>query len=99
MSSKSPSLRLNIRVCTESGAVYLGVREHLKVARTEVVQQWPLLAVDYSKTGAVVGVESVGANEIRLQSMLNAAGLKLSVAMLQQAMIRHEASDLERVVA
>ena len=61
-----------LEIDLESGAGYLRLRD-LRVAKTEVIQDWPLLAVDYSATGVVIGVESVGDETFDLHKLLKSA--------------------------
>lgn len=91
MRNKHPKgLTLNIRIDTTSGGVYLGLREHLKAARTEVKQQWPLVAADFSRTGELIGIEAVGMPEINLGEIMRIAGVKLTATLLRSAVIHPE---------
>jgi|GEM_PF-4769709 len=88
MKPKREELALTIRVCTASGAIYLGLREHLKVARTDVRQNWPLVAVDLARDGRVIGIECVGAAGLKLDVILKQAGVTLPASVLRRAMIQ-----------
>lgn len=95
--AKPPSLA--IRVCPESGGIYLGLRENLRVVRTEVRQQWPLVAVDYARDGRVVGIEAVGMNPVRLDLMLQIARVKVASSALRRATIRQVSRRVDAVSA
>jgi hypothetical protein len=77
----SQQINVVMEVAPKSSACYLRFNK-LKVAKTEVLREWPLLAVDRSASGAVVGVESVGGDGFKLLEMLKAAGFKISAASL-----------------
>lgn len=68
-----------LEIDLDSGAGYLRLRD-LRVTRTEVIHDWPLLAVDFSATGVVIGVEAVGSEAFDLQKMLKAAQIPKGAA-------------------
>ena len=70
-----------------SGAYYLALREDLKVARTEVRQEWPLVAVDYSAEGTAIGIEAVGFEGLDLGLVFETAQLKPDADLLQNTVI------------
>jgi hypothetical protein len=72
---------VTMRLDPESGGFYLGFRRHLKVARTVVKQKWPLVALDYSKTGRLIGIEAVGMESIRFAEIARISGVEFSVEM------------------
>lgn len=81
-------LRIEVRFDTGTpGAIYVKIRDGLKVARTTVRQQWPLVAVDQAEDGRVIGIEAVGIEAFTLQNLFRAAGLRLPARASQQAVI------------
>ena len=79
---------LSIHLEPESGAVYLALRPG-RVARTRVVQQWPLIAVDEDNRGRELGVEAVGFGAVSIAGVLQQAripGAKRLAAGAQLAM-------------
>ena len=96
MSHKSKGHTLTIRIDTDSGGVYLGLREDLKAARTEIRQQWPLVAVDFSKNGTFIGIEAVGM-AINIGEICRIAKVSFSAAAIKGATIRSESLSREAV--
>jgi hypothetical protein len=90
--SKAPAL--DIRIDTKSGGVYLGLREHLRAARTEVKQEWPLVAVDYSRSGQLIGIEAVGMPEINIGEVLRIAGVTLTATTMRSATLHPEPAQI-----
>ncbi len=99
MSHKSKGQTLTIRIDTDSGGVYLGLREDLKAVRTEVRQQWPLVAVDFSKNGTLIGVEAVGMAAVNIGEICRIAKVRFTAAAIKGATIRSEALEREAVCA
>jgi hypothetical protein len=90
---------LRLTVCPGAGAFYLGLNRHLKVARTVVKREWPLVAVDFSETGKVVGIESVGMDDFSIGQICEIAGVELTTEMLQGLVVRQEQRQPEAVCA
>jgi hypothetical protein len=67
------------------GAIYVQLRQGLKVAKTVVRQQWPLVAVDYSADGRVIGIEAVGHASFTLNALFRVAGLRAPAHLAQAA--------------
>ncbi len=88
----SQEITLAVEVDPKSHAAYLRVAK-LKVARTEVLREWPLLSVDRSADGRVVGVESVGGKGFNLLEMLRAAGFRVSATMLGKLNVNVETTE------
>jgi hypothetical protein len=67
------------------GAVYVQLRQGLKVAQTTVRQQWPLVAVDYATDGRVVGIEAVGHESFTLTALFRVAGIRAPSRLVETA--------------
>ena len=91
---RTKGLTLDIRIDAQSGGVYLGLREHLRAARTEVKQEWPLVAVDYSRSGQLIGIEAVGMSEINIAEVMRIAGITLTATTMRSATIHPEPAPL-----
>ena len=81
MRKGTAQLSLVLEVNPKTQACYLRVSKR-KVAHTEVIREWPLLAVDRSADGRVVGVESVGGKGVSVMELIRAAGLRVTAATL-----------------
>jgi hypothetical protein len=83
---ETEGLKVQVRLDTGTpGAVYVKIRDGLKVSRTTVRQQWPLVAVDYAEDGRVIGVEAVGIESFTLQALFRIAGIRVSARAAQRA--------------
>lgn len=87
-----------LEIDTDSGAGYLRMRE-LRVAHTQVIQEWPLLAVDYSAKGAVVGVEAVGFENFDVVKLLKLARVSNADQFAAQYRLRVTTKRRELAVA
>ena len=67
------------------GAIYVQLRQGLKVAKTVVRQQWPLVAVDYATDGRVIGFEAVGHETFTLSALFRVAGVRAPARLTQDA--------------
>ncbi len=56
-----------------------------------VKQDWPLVTVDYSESGKVVGIESVGMHDFTVGEVCDLAGVKLTAEMLQGMVVNQNA--------
>lgn len=74
-----------VEVDTVAQALYVYFQRGVKVAKTVVQNQWPLVAVDLDKHGGVVGVEACGVNEFTLSPVLNTAGVEAPSRMVNAA--------------
>jgi uncharacterized protein YuzE len=74
-----------VEVDTVAQALYVYFQRGVKVARTVVQNQWPLVAVDLDKSGKVVGVEACGVNEFTLSPVLEKARVAAPVRMVNAA--------------
>lgn len=79
-------------------ASYLTVKEG-KVAKTEVLREWPLLAVDRARDGSVIGVESVGGGGANLLEMLRAAGFRVSAQLLGRLRVNATTAESRELVS
>jgi uncharacterized protein YuzE len=86
----SKGLTLTIRMDPQSGGIYFGLRENLPFGRTEVVQSWPLVAVDWSKNGEVMGIEAVGHSCVTIENILKTANIHLPAKTIAQAELMPE---------
>ena len=65
-----------VEVDTVAQALYVYFQRGVRIARTVVQNQWPLVAVDLDKHGAVIGVEASGVEEFTLSPVLRSAGVQ-----------------------
>ena len=96
--AKRKTLTLQLEVSGLSRACYLRFSD-LKVKKTEVLREWPLLAVDRAANGSVVGVESVGGDGFNLGEMLRAAGLRVSASLIDRINLTPKAACHEAEMA
>lgn len=74
-----------VEVDTMAQALYVYFQRGVKVARTVVQNQWPLVAVDLDRKGAVIGVEACGVEEFTLLPLLHIARVKAPSQMINAA--------------
>lgn len=92
MSSPLTTKRLKIKTAQvpvveidpQAGAVYIRFNRH-KVARTDVRQEWPHIAVDFSKSNEVIGIEAIGMDEFTITTILKKADIDFSKPLAQRA--------------
>lgn len=80
--------RLTVKVKLDTGtpgAIYVQLRQGLKVAKTTVRQPWPLVAVDYAADGRVIGIEAVGHKSFTLTALFRAAGIRAPSRLAEAA--------------
>ena len=69
--------------------VYVSLFQGCAVAKTEVRSEWPLIAVDFDKTGRVIGVECAPCpEEFSLAATMRKAGGHIPVAAAARAVIK-----------
>lgn len=79
-------LTVEIRFDTKTPhAVYVSLRRGLKIARTIVKHEWPLVAVDIAADGREIGFESVGAASFTLKALFKEAGIKAPARLAETA--------------
>ena len=74
-----------VEVDTVAQALYVYFQRGVKVAKTVVQNQWPLVAVDLDKDGGVIGVEACGVNEFTLSPVLTKAGVEAPARLVSSA--------------
>lgn len=74
-----------VEVDTMAQALYVYFQRGVKIARTVVQSQWPLVTVDLDKNGGVIGVEACGVNEFTLSPVLNKAGVEAPARWVNSA--------------
>ncbi|MBA3849411.1 MAG: hypothetical protein C0502_05375 [Opitutus sp.] len=83
---ETEALTIDVKLDTGTpGAVYIQLRQGLKVARTVASQAWPLVAIDYARDGRVIGIEAVGHESFTLTALLRAAGVRSPNRLAQNA--------------
>lgn len=83
---KSPTREAPVvEVDTAAQALYVYFQRGAKVDRTVVQSQWPLVAVDLDRKGAVVGVEACGVSEFTLSRLLGKARVIVPSRLLSAA--------------
>ena len=85
-SHETEPLAIEIRLDTKTPhAVYVSLRQGLKIAQTIVKQEWPLVAIDVAADGRVIGFESVGAPSFTLKTLFKEAGIKAPARLAETA--------------
>jgi uncharacterized protein YuzE len=74
-----------VEVDTVAQALYVYFQRGVKVAKTVVQNQWPLVAVDLDKDGGVIGVEACGVDEFTLSPVLDKARVEIPARLLNSA--------------
>ena len=74
-----------VEVDTVAQALYVYFQRGVKVARTVVQNQWPLVTVDLDKHGGVIGVEACGVAEFTLSPVLNTARVEAPTRLVNAA--------------
>ena len=74
-----------VEVDTMAQALYVYFQRGVKIARTVVQSQWPLVTVDLDKDGGVIGVEACGVNEFTLSPVLDKARVEIPAKLLNAA--------------
>ena len=84
-----------VEITGEGTAAYIWFNRNAKYHRTITKSNWPVLAIDVSKDGTVIGVEAVGFKEFTLTRVLEKAGLKAPASLANRARYIHaEAGEL-----
>jgi uncharacterized protein YuzE len=74
-----------VEVDTMAQALYVYFQRGVKIARTVVQNQWPLVTVDLDKDGGVIGVEACGVDEFTLSPVLNKARVEAPARLVNSA--------------
>ena len=74
-----------VEVDTIAQALYVYFQRGVKVAKTVVQSQWPLVTVDLDKRGGVIGVEACGVDEFTLSPVLDKARVEIPARLLNSA--------------
>lgn len=74
-----------VEVDTVAQALYVYFQRGVKVARTVVQNQWPLMSVDLDKDGGVIGVEACGVDEFTLSMVLSKARVEAPARLVNSA--------------
>ena len=74
-----------VEVDTMAQALYVRFQRGVKVSRTVVQHQWPLVTVDLDKDGGVIGVEACGVDEFTLSPVLTKARVEAPTRLVNSA--------------
>ena len=74
-----------VEVDTVAQALYVYFQRGVKIARTVVQNQWPLVTVDLDKNGSVIGVEACGVDEFTLSPVLDKARVEAPARLVNAA--------------
>ena len=74
-----------VEIDTAAQAVYVYFQRGVRVAKTVVQNQWPLVAVDLDKHGEVIGVEACGVGEFTVRPILEQARVEAPRSILNSA--------------
>lgn len=78
-----------VEITGEGTCAYVWFNRDAKYARTITRSTWPVLNIDISDKGEVIGVEAVGFQEFTLGSVIEKAGLKAPASLVNRARYIH----------
>ena len=93
-SSKTTKNALTVHLDVNSGGIYLQLNEPRKVVRTLVKQKWPLVAVDFSEEGGIVGIEAVGMENPTIAEIAKIVGIRFKAREIGAARIGTQRPEL-----
>ena len=74
-----------VTVDSVADAVYVYFQRGVKIARTKVINEWPLVAVDLDAAGDVIGIEALCPENFTLRSLANNAAVKVPKRLIDSA--------------